>query len=65
MTIYECDRKDCRKQQQNPLQITLDGYYPDNAGGIMIPESSRHFEFCCHDCFVRWMKAAMELENYK
>lgn len=62
--IYRCDI--CKKDVfDEPLQITLTGYYPRDAGGILIPENCRKFEFCSHDCFVAYMKWALKNEKEK
>jgi hypothetical protein len=63
MKFYRCDRKECGKVQSSPLQIELRGYYPNNAGGILLPEPLRLHQFCSHACFVQWIKWAMDHEE--
>jgi hypothetical protein len=65
MTTHRCDLKGCGKEESNPLQIKISGYYPNNASGILIPETAREFDFCSHKCFVKWMRWAMEWEDRK
>lgn len=62
MTCWKCDRKECGKEQSSPLQIELRGYYPSQAGGILLPESLKTHHFCSHACFVEWMKWALKHE---
>lgn len=59
MTTYTCDMPGCSAQSNKPLPIQFSGYYPRNAGGIMLPEGFRHFDFCSHTCAVRWIRWAI------
>jgi len=63
MTVYRCDRKECGKETDGPLPVELRGYYPNKASGIMLPEQVRCFQFCSHDCFVKWMRQALLKED--
>ncbi len=62
MTYHKCDRKGCGKESTTPLQISLRGYYPQKAGGILLPENFLEHDFCSHECFVEWMRWAMKNE---
>lgn len=61
--FYKCDQSTCNKMSSDEPLITIKGYYPNNAGGILIPKSWRTFDFCSHECAVKWMWWAMEHEQ--
>ena len=52
----------CNKETDWPARIEIKGYYPNNAGGILICESARHHSFCSHACAVKWMRWAISHE---
>jgi hypothetical protein len=53
MIYCVCDLKECGKKCE-PI-IELQGYYPAPRGW--------RFHFCSHDCFVAWMRWALEHEQ--
>lgn len=61
MIIYKCDQ--CQLEYKTKHKINLFGYYPNQASGILIPESCREFNFCSSRCFLIWMKAAIEKDS--
>jgi hypothetical protein len=58
MKYCKCDQ--CGKEQPFNLQIGLKGYHPNKSGGILIPESSKTYDFCSHKCFDKWMRWALD-----
>lgn len=60
MVIFKCDQ--CGKQEPYRFQHEINGYYPKNASGILIPETARRFSFCSHECIVKWMREALTKE---
>lgn len=62
MTYHVCDLPECGERREDPLQISVTGYWPHRASGIMMPEHFKHREFCSHACFVKWMRWAVNKE---
>lgn len=62
MTTHTCDLPGCTGSSNRPLQIQLSGYYPNNASGLLLPETAKEFQFCSHACFVKWMSWALAHE---
>lgn len=64
MIGFICDQTGCDKGFQNDKPaVELNGYYPSNAAGILIPENCRRFQFCSAECFLVWMRWAMIKET--
>ena len=45
------------------LGVRLEGYVPKGAGGILLPEGLRSFDFCDRQCFVEFMREVLSKEN--
>lgn len=62
MTFHVCDLPECGKKSGETLPVSLKGYWPSNAGGILLPEYYKQTEFCSRECFLKWMRWALNKE---
>lgn len=65
MTIHKCDQQHCEFTSQETMPIRLEGFYPHNAPRICLPEKFIARQFCSRECFVKWMKWALELDELR
>lgn len=61
MIGYECDN--CRNFNTGNPKIKISGFKPPYKGGILLPMEQLTYDFCCKECFIKWLQPNIKLEN--
>ena len=52
--LYKCDANECIEEMPKS-RVTILGYRPDMAGGILLPQEFLEYHFCSPSCFEKWI----------
>lgn len=63
MIFYKCNSPSCRNRSDDPMDIKLTGYFPNNAFSDYIGSKMPDLHFCSHGCFVKFMVYALSKEG--